>query len=207
MLYVSTILGRPPMLLIRLPNFLLPILFCLFYSPGFSQENYFENIEISPATCQENNGTITVDLPPTYIEFYWQDGTNELNREQLAPGMYTLIGEDEEGCIEEIILEIPDISDCDLNLAIWERPNIPDNERSAMRPCVTAGFNFTLNGIPVPFENLNILWTITIPVPYPPYFIISYSTEPFGSRLCQRNDPRFRSVPKYRMGRYPLLPF
>ena len=142
-----------------------------------AQENFFENIEITPSTCLGDNGSIQMDEPPSYIDYVWDDGNTNLHRDGLPPGIYTISGEDEDGCIETIILEVPDISDCDFEFVTWQLPG-PTLERGPSRPCVVVGFNFTLNGIPVPIENLDIFWTVTVPIPYYPYSYTYYSTEP-----------------------------
>ncbi|MEM9820154.1 MAG: hypothetical protein AAF985_03750 [Bacteroidota bacterium] len=130
-----------------------------------AQINYFENIQITPATCNDDNGEIYIDAPPDEITFEWKDGTTDLNRNQLQAGIYTISGEDEDGCIESLVLEVPDISGCMFNFVTWQVPVSFPGE-GPKKPCVYVGFNFTMNGEPVPPEDLNITWTVTVPFPF-----------------------------------------
>ncbi len=159
-----------------------PLLFFLFFFNNIllSQENYFENINISPATCGEGNGSIQIDEPPSYIDYIWLDSIESLNRSQLAPGIYTISGEDEEGCIETIVLEVPDISNCAFELTTWYVPQpVPGSSRDGtIYPCIVVGFNFTLNGVDVPYEYLDINWIATAPSPVYPTGYIYTSNEP-----------------------------
>lgn len=150
-----------------------------------AQENYFENIMTTPATCGENNGTITMDSPPHYIEYEWTDGVSDLNRNALSPGKYIIEGVDEEGCKERVLVEIMDVADCAFELVTWQVPIIiisgsgeEEGIKTGLRPCLFVGFNFTLNGEVVPNEYLRIRWTITRPISYPPYRITTYSRAP-----------------------------
>lgn len=141
------------------------------------QESYFENILIKPATCEEENGSIQIDPPPSYIDYLWQDSVESLDRFNLAPGSYTISGEDEEGCIETIVLEVPDISDCAFELITWEVPQPIPTPGAPIYPCIVVGFNFTLDGIDVPHEHLDINWTVTVPLQTFPYINVYTSNE------------------------------
>ena|GEM_PF-5437343 len=178
-------ISMPRLFRIKLKYFYL-FIFCLFYSGIFSQENYFKNIQITPSICTGEDGMISLDPPPHYIDFIWDDGSTELNRESLNAGIYTLYGEDEEGCIETLVLEVPDISKCDLELSTWFIPTpinpipsdpAPKDDRP-LKPCVIFGVNFTLNGQIVPNEHLDIVWTVTIPIPFPPYSTTYTTNQP-----------------------------
>jgi len=135
------------------------IAFCLNTISLFAQINYFENIAITPASCGDDNGVIRMEAP-FYIDVEWEDDitATEVNRDNLAPGVYTVSGTDERGCVETLVLEVPDLGECDFELTYYY-PSPP----SPRRPCVIVGFNFTLNGNVVPNEDLDILWTVTVP--------------------------------------------
>src|SRR5690606_26405807 len=90
----------------------------------------------------------------------------------------TISGEDENGCIETLIVEVPDFSDCDFELVTWELPAPLPSERGPVPPCVIVGFVFTLNGIPVSHEFLNIQWTVTVPISTFPYSYTYFSSNP-----------------------------
>ena len=160
---------------------LLLIPFILLLSGSvFAQENYFENIQIIPATCDVDNGSIQIDPPLGYVEFMWVDSTLVLNRDSLAPGTYTISGEDEDGCIEVIILEVPDISDCEFEITSdYVLSPYPSGGGPGIKwPCRMVSFSFTLDGEEVPVEYLDILWEITVPMTIFPYTMTYYSTQP-----------------------------
>ena len=92
--------------------------------------NYFNDIEVNPAMCGDNNGSITIASETAGVDFLWNDGSTELNRENLSSGIYTVIGEDEKGCQEEITLSIPDFSECEFFISEIYSPT-PPNE-----PCL-----------------------------------------------------------------------
>lgn len=145
---------------------LLMFTFCCTISSVFSQENFFEDVLINPATCGEDNGSIEIDLPPHYVDFVWDDGFEGLNRDGLASGQYTLTGEDPDGCIETIVLEIPRIGSCELELITWQVPQpVPDPNRPRNDvpnyPCVVVGFIFRLDGVVIDPEYLDINWVVT----------------------------------------------
>jgi hypothetical protein len=151
-----------------------------------AQENLFENISITPATCNEDNGGINLEpLPGVLVE--WLDGSEDINRNDLASGIYNLSVTDVDGCVEKVRLEVPDISNCnaDVSVEYFDLPGKP-SQVGPTRPCGLVQFTFTINGELVPFEYLHVLWTVTTPTPYYP-----------GSYTYTTSDP---SVPVYVFG-------
>lgn len=121
--------------------------------------NYFNDILVKPAMCGDENGSITIASETAGVDFLWNDGSTELNRENLPSGIYTVVGEDEKGCQEEITLSIPDFSECEFY--VYETyppspPKIPGKD-----PCVTLNLIVYQNGTLVPLDNFYISWTAT----------------------------------------------
>lgn len=146
---------------------------CLAWSSLFAQNNLFENPVVTPASCGTANGEIRPEAP-FYVDPEWEDGSTELNRDGLLPGVYTLTGTDEKGCTESLVFEVPEIS-CDLKVR-YTYPT--DGPSGPSTPCVIVHFDFYVNGQVIDTDYLSIYWIVTVPLKYFPYSYTYYSYEP-----------------------------
>ncbi|MFK8100867.1 MAG: T9SS type A sorting domain-containing protein [Saprospiraceae bacterium] len=163
---------------------LLLTLFSFQLTNNFAQTSLYKNAAVTAATCGEDNGSIKVEAP-FFVNTVWENGSTQANREQLSPGTYTLSGIDESGCSETITFEVPNIS-CDFELTYTYPIGLPNNpgEEANDHPsrpeiCVYVGFIFTVGGVPIANEYLDISWAVTVP-PMPPFPSYTYySTHPY----------------------------
>ena len=68
--------------------------------------------EILPATCNQNNGQIQLDLSggKQPYSLLWNTEASQANLDELAPGTYELIWTDDNSCIDTLRFEVPAIS-------------------------------------------------------------------------------------------------
>ncbi len=144
---------------------------------GQSSSNFFNDIEVMPSVCNNNNGSISVESSAINIDYEWDDGTTELVRSDLEPGIYTLMGIDEKGCSEEVILKVPNIEGCTF-FAYYDTEPIAEVEVNDGygRPCGYYNLMIYMGNDLVSPDLFNITWTATGTAQTSPPTSINYSS-------------------------------
>lgn len=151
----------------------------LFFSNaiGQSSSNFFNDIEVMPSVCNENNGSISVESSAINVEYKWDDGTTELIRSDLEPGIYTLMGIDEKGCSEEVILKVPNIEGCTFFAYYDANPIAPvEINNNLGTPCGYYNLMIYMGNDLVSPDLFNIIWTATGTAQTYPPTSINYSS-------------------------------
>ncbi|MEM6964385.1 MAG: T9SS type A sorting domain-containing protein [Bacteroidota bacterium] len=141
---------------------------------GQSCYNHINQLEIEPASCGNDNGSISVIANSPNRTFEWEDGSTNPDRTGLASGIYTVISTDEKGCREELILEVPSIKECDFQTFPEYILGPTGGEQGGRKPCIYYRVVGTINGQPTDPELFYYSWHVVPPYPNSPY----YSYEP-----------------------------